>query len=175
MAEFTVYAGAASGWDSSSNATGAPDDSYAYESHNSDGFKYLTLSNFGITDELPANAVIDKVTVSAKVKANSGTSTDEIYMRVYARINGVDQAKSINSKIWPVATVKSVVYGQPPPGLPPCDALDPSNLTDTLFTARVSAEFVSMYLKTKQAECDYVAVTVEYHIPSVGLEMGCNF
>lgn len=170
MAEFTVYAGAASGWDSSSNATGAPDDSYAYESHNSDGFKYLTLSNFGITDELPANAVIDKVTVSAKVKANSGISTDEIYMRVYARINGVDQAKSINSKIWPVATVKSVVYGQ----YTSCDALDPSNLTDALFTARVSAEFVSM-IKTKKAECDYVAVTVEYHIPSVGLEMGCNF
>jgi len=170
MAEFTVYAGAASGWDSSSNATGEPDGSYAYESHNSDGFKYLTLSNFGITDELPANAVIDKVTVSAKVKANSGTSTDEIYMRVYARINGVDQAKSFNSKIWPVATVLYKSYGQ----YPSSDALDPSNLTDALFTARVSAEFVNM-IKTKKAECDYVAVTVEYHIPSVGLEMGCNF
>ena len=168
MAEFTVYAGAASGWDSSSNAKGAPDGSYAYESHNSDGFKYLTLSNFGITDELPANAVIDKVTVSAKVKANSGTSTDEIYMRVYAQINGVDQAKSNNSKIWIIpATVKSVVYTSG-------DALDPSNLTDALFTAQVSAEFVNM-IKTKKAECDYVAVTVEYHIPSVGLEMGCNF
>lgn len=167
MAEFTVYAGAASGWDSSSNATGAPDGSYAYESHTSDGFKYLTLSNFGITDELPANAVIDKVTVSAKVKANSDSSTNEIYMRVYARINGVDQAKSINSKIWIVATVKSVVYTSG-------DALDPSNLTNALFTARVSAEFVNMN-KARKAECDYVAVTVEYHIPSVGLEMGCNF
>ncbi len=167
MAEFTVYAGAASGWDSSSNATGAPDDSYAYESHLSDGFKYLTLSNFGITDELPANAVIDKVTVSAKVKANSGSSTDEIYMRVYARINGVDQAKSSNSKIGISATVKSVVYTSG-------DALDPSNLTNALFTARVSAEFVGK-TTIKRAECDYVSVTVEYHLPSVGLEMGCNF
>ena len=167
MAEFTVYAGAASGWDSSSDATGAPDGSYAYENCNADVFKFLTLRNFGITDELPANAVIDKVTVSAKVKANSGSSTDEIYMRVYARINGVDQAKSDNSKIGIVATVKSVVYTSG-------DALDPSNLTDALFTARVSAEFVDM-TTTKKAECDYVAVTVEYHIPSVGLEMGCNF
>jgi len=174
MAEFTVYAGAASGWDSSSNATGAPDDSYAYASNSYygpfGGFKYLTLSNFGITDELPANAVIDKVTVSAKVKANSGSSTDEIYMRVYARINGVDQAKSDNSKIVG-ATVKSVVYTSG-------DALDPSNLTDALFTARVSAEFVNMTTtKIKRAECDYVSVTVEYHlrIPSVGIEMGCNF
>lgn len=167
MAEFTVYAGSASGWDSSSNATGAPDGSYAYEANNSDGFKYLTLSNFGITDELPANAVIDKVTVSAKVKANSGSSTDEIYMRVYARINGVAQAKSDNSKIWIVATVKSVVYTSG-------DALDPSNLTDALFTARVSAEFVDM-TTVKKAECDYVSVTVEYHMPSVGIEMGCNF
>lgn len=170
MAEFTVYAGAASGWDSSSNATGAPDDSYAYES-NYYGFEYLTLSNFGITDELPANAVIDKVTVSAKVKANLTLPTDEIYMRVYARINGVDQAKSYNSKIGIGATVKSVVYTSG-------DALDPSNLTDALFTALVSAEFVDKSTgapTVKRAECDYVSVTVEYHIPSVGIEMGCNF
>lgn len=167
MAEFTVYAGAASGWDSSSNATGAPDGSYAYEANNSDGFKYLTLSNFGIMEELPEGAVVDSLTVAALLKGNSGDSTNEMFARIYARINSVDQAKSSSSKLWVVASVRSKTYTNG-------DPVSPANLTDAKFYVRVSVEFVGM-TTAKKAECDYVAVTVKYHIPSVGLEMGCNF
>ena len=167
MAEFTVYAGSAGGWDSSGNATGAPDEVYAYENDNADGWKYLTLSNFGITDELPVDAVVDSLTVSALLKGKSGITTDRLYGQVYARINGVNQAASSPKLLYPTASVHSKEYTTGAP-------IDPANLTDALFQARVAVEFKDMST-LKKAECDYVAVTVTYHLPSGGIEMGCVF
>lgn len=165
MAEFTVYAGSASGWDSSGGATGEPDESYAYEDYGSSGFKYLTLGNFGISTALPAGSIITSLRLTTKLKTNA-LGTPEVWGQIYAKIDGVDQAKSTRTKLSFSGETYTITYSSG-------DAVDPAKLTDALFNVVVAAEFVNVS-STRRVECDYLEVYVQYSLPQ-GLEMGCVF
>lgn len=168
MAEFTVYAGSANGWDSGTNATGAPNNAWAYESSTTNQIKCLYLGNFGILNELPANAIVDALTIAAYIKGtHQSTTLNTVQSSLATYINSSVQTPESTSYFFSFPQTLSKTYTSGA-------SVDPANLTDALFKVRLTAIFQNMDGSSRRAECDYVAVTVGYHIP-VGLEMGCVF
>lgn len=169
MAEFTVYAGSASGWDSSSDATGAPNASWAYESSTLNDTKYLILGDFGILTELPANAIVNSLAIAAYIKGQHYSAMSKtVTARLAAYIDSSVQTPEEVAFYFASPATLSNTYTSGA-------SVDPANLTDALFKVRLTASFTNMDGTALKAECDYVAVTVNYSLPGVGLEMGCNF
>jgi len=156
------YAGSASGWDHSSDATGEPDDTYAKEINVASQTKYMSTGNFGISSsDFPAGSVIKSVTIKSKVRNSVSTA----YVGIVGRIGSTDQGTYVqtnSTSFYGYTLTKTYTSG---------DLLTLSNLANGTFTVRVRGVLPA---GGGTNYCDYVEVTVEYELPA-GIEMGCVF
>lgn len=168
MESITLYAGSGTGdFANDSNMTGYNTSTYAYYTNamNDSRTVYTYTGAFSITSNLPLDAIVTKITIGLNGRMHVNGTGYTVTCKVCARIDGFDQAYGstvTHNYTTPQDAVAVYTSGS---------ALDLSNLTDGKFMVKGTW----VISPSAGALAYYSFVTVEYRLPSVGLEMGCVF